>query len=53
MRVVSELAEALRDAIVEYQVRADLAAPHRPVEFFTDTADSSHNKGQYMSRIVD
>ena len=46
---VSELAEALRDAIVEYQV----SIARWPTEFFADIASSLHNKWQSMSRMLD
>ena len=36
MRAVCELTEALRDAIVEYQVSVNLEAPDQPVELFAD-----------------
>jgi hypothetical protein len=49
LRAVSELAEALRDAIVEYQV----SIAHWPAEFFADIASSLRNKWQSMNRILD
>jgi len=53
IRAVCELAEALRDAIVEYQVRTSLEVPYYPVEPLVDMANSSHSKRQYMTRTVD
>jgi len=53
VRAVRELAETLRDAIVEYQVRTSPEVPHYSVESFADTVNSSHNKRQYMNRTVD
>ena len=52
IRAVCELAEALRDAIIDYQVRTGLEVPHRPVESFADAVDSSHSKRRYMTRTV-
>jgi hypothetical protein len=49
LHAVSELAEALRDAIVEYQVSITCW----PIEFLADTANSLCNKWQSMSRIPD
>ena len=53
MCVVCELADALRDAIVEYQVRVDLETPGKPSELFADAANSLPNRRKYMIRIVD
>ena len=36
MRAVCELAEALRDAVVEYKVRINFEAPGRLVEFYAN-----------------
>ena len=36
LRAVCELAEGLRDAVVEYQVRVGFRTPDRPVEVFAD-----------------
>jgi len=53
IRAVCELAEALRDTIVEYQVRTNLEEPHKAAESFTDAVNSSRSKRQYMTRTVD
>jgi len=51
-RAVCELAEALRDAVVEYQVRTSLEVPYYLVGPSADTVNSSRSKRQFMTRTV-